>query len=83
MPVHGVLVQTQKQVDLVAVAVLHLLGDAHREEDVATADDGLIGVVAAQVEAPAHEYPRKDVAGSRYALSGLSADGKGEVESAH
>ena len=51
MPVHGVLVQAQEQVELVPVAVYLIRAESDEEKYVTTADDGLVGVVGVQVEA--------------------------------
>ena len=80
MPVHGVLVQTQQHVQAVAVIVDLQVTDAHGQEDVPAAHDGLIGVVRIQPKPAAGESSCEDVAGGGDALTGRSTDSKGEVK---
>ena len=77
---HGVLVQAQQQVDVVAVRKGFLLADPHGQQDVSAPDDGLIGVVGVEMKSPANEHPGKDVAGRGNSLPGGTPDGDGEVE---
>jgi len=81
--VHGVLVQAQQQVELVAVAVLHFFRHTEGQEDVTASHDGLVRVVRVQVQAAPHEYPREDVPRRCYPLSSLASDGEGKIKSAH
>ena len=75
MPVHRVLVQSQQQIELVAVGIDLLVAGAHGEKDVAAADDGLVGVVGVQVQSAAHEGARENVARGGDSLSGRASDG--------
>src|SRR5438876_12068327 len=62
MAVHGVLVQCDEQIVLVAGRADRLLAQAHREEDVPTPDDGLVSVVGLKMQAASHGNARQDVA---------------------
>ena len=74
MPVHGVLVEAQEQVKFVAVGEDLSIADAHGQEDVPAPDDGLVGVVGAQVQPTADDYPRQNVSRRSDALSRFTAD---------
>ena len=80
VPVGGVLVQTQKKVQLISMSQHFLLPHSHGEEDVASTDDGLIGVVGVEVKAAAHKDPGQNVARGGNALTGLAANSHGEIE---
>ena len=77
---HGVLVQAEEQVDVVAMRKGFLLADPHGQQNVSAPDDGLIGVVGVEMESPANEHPGKDVAGRGNSLPGSTPDGDGKVE---
>jgi len=78
--VHGVLVEAHQQVDLVAVAGRLDVADAHRQQDVTTADDRLVGVVGVDVQPTAHEHARQDIARRSDALAGGAANGERKIE---
>ena len=80
VPVGGVLVEAEEKVQLVSVGQQFFFPDTDGEEDVAAADDGLIGVVGVEVKAAAYEDPGQNVAGGGDALTGLAADSHGEIE---
>ena len=81
--IHRVLIQRHEHVDLVAVTQDRLLTRAEGQEDVPTANDGLVGVVGVHVEPAADEDPGQNVAGSGDPLARRAADPDGEVDSAH
>ena len=70
MAIHGVLVQRDQQVDPVAHVGDFLRAGANGQKGVATADDGLVGVVGVQMQAAAAEDLRENVARSGNALTG-------------
>ena len=80
MPVHRVLVETEKQVYAVAVGEHLLIANADRQQDVSAADDRLIGVVRIEVQTTTAEHASEDVARRRDPLAGGSTDGDAEVE---
>ena len=79
MAVHGVLVQTEQEVQLVAVGEHLLVADAKGEEDVPTADDGLVGVVGAEVQPTTDDYASENVAGCGNTLASLTANAHCEI----
>ncbi len=81
--IHGVLIERDHHVELVAEAEDRLVAGAQREKDVAAAHDGLIGVVGVQVQTAAHEDARQDVAGRRDALTRRAADCNREINCRH
>ena len=77
--VHGVLIQAEQEVQLVAVAEDFLVANAKGEENVATADDGLVGVVGAEMQPTTHDDASENIAGSSYALASFTADAHCEI----
>ena len=80
MTAHRVLVESQQQVQLVAVVAEFLIAHADREENVSAANDGLIGVVGVQVETAPDKHPGEDVAWRGDSLSGCSANRQCKIE---
>ena len=74
MTVHGVLVQTEQKVQLVAVADDELVANTERQENVTAANYRLVGVVGAEVETTAHDDTGQDVSRGGNALPGLAPD---------
>ena len=78
--IHGVLIQTQQQVQLVSVGVDLTVADANGQKDVPASDNRLISVVGVEVKAAADEHSREDVAGGGDSLSGRPSNGNGNIE---
>ncbi len=51
------------------MGVYWLVTKTHGQEDVATPDDGLVGVIGIEMQTAADEYPRENIAGCGNALS--------------
>ncbi len=62
MPIHGVLIERNQEVDSVAEAVNWLRTGADRQECMSAPDDRLIGIVGVQVQAAPRKDPGEDVA---------------------
>ena len=77
--VHRILVQAQQQIQLVAVAENVLLGNAEGQENMAAADDGLIGVVGAEVQPAADHDAGQNIAGGGDTLSRFASDAHCEI----
>src|SRR5437879_3789704 len=79
MAIHRVLVQRDQQIHAVAHVGDLFWASTDRKKSVPPADDRLVGVVSIQVQAPAAEDLREDIAWRGDALTGgaSDADGKG------
>ncbi len=80
MTSHGVLVEAEKQIELVAVVAHILVADAHGKQNVAASNDRLIGVVSIEMKAPPHEDARKNVARRGDALPRGASDGESKIK---
>jgi hypothetical protein len=81
--VHRVLVERHEHVDLVTLAEDGLVARSERQEDVAAANDGLVGVVGVHVQAAADEDTGENIAGGGDALARRPANAYRKVDSAH
>src|ERR1700677_4990938 len=70
MPIHGVLVERDQQVDPVAHVGDFVGAGADSEKRVAAANDGLVGVVDVQMESATAEDFRENITWGGNALSG-------------
>ena len=62
VPIHRVLIQRDQQIEAIAHICHSVRAGANREKSVSAANDRLIGVICIQVQAPAAENLREDVA---------------------
>src|SRR6266567_6608193 len=83
MPVHRILVERDQHVELVAHTTHRAIAGANSQKGVAAPDDGLIGIVGIDVEAPARENAGQDVAGAGNALAVLAANSHRKINSSH
>src|SRR4030095_4208478 len=83
MAIHRVLIEGNQNVELVTESENRGIAGAKREENMAAANDRLVGVVGVQVQPPAHEYPRQDVAGRGDSLARRAADCDREIDFCH
>lgn len=83
MSVHRVLIEADYQVDDIAMGADLAVTATDGEEGVATADDGLVGVVGVHVDALASKQASEDVPRSRDALSSSAADADYVIERTH
>src|SRR6185312_9274532 len=60
VPIHGVLVEGDQHVEVVAGTEDRLVGGAQGEQDVSAAYDRLVGVVGVEVESATNEDTRQD-----------------------
>src|ERR1700694_5248255 len=74
MAVHGVLVERDHQVELVARRQDRFLARSQGEKDVSATNDRLIGVIRLEVQATADENARQDIAGCRDPLTRCAAN---------
>src|SRR5262249_14088008 len=81
--IHGVLIQRDEHVDLVALTENGLITRAEGKEDMTAANDGLIRVVGVDVESASDEDPRENVARSGNSLARRATNTNGKVDSAH
>ena len=70
MPVHGVLVQGDQQIEPIAHVGDFVRAGANGEKSMAAANDGLVGVVDVQVQPTTAEDFRENVTRGGYALTG-------------
>ena len=78
MSVHGVLIQTQQEIQLIPVAVDLLIAGTHGEKNMPASDDRLIGVVRVEVETAADKNPRQNIAGRGDSVSGGTTNREGK-----
>src|SRR5690242_15731677 len=83
MPVHGVLVERNQDVELVTHAADGAVAGANGQKRVSAADDGLIGVVGVQIEAAPREDACQNVARGGDALPRFAADPDCKIYSSH
>jgi hypothetical protein len=76
--IHGVLIERDEELESVAHVGDGVGAGADGEEGMATADDGLIGVIGVEVQAATREDFREDVAGGGDALAGGASNADGE-----
>ena len=72
MPIHGVLIEGDEQVDPVTHIGDFIRAGANRQERMTASNYGLIGVVGIQIKAAPTEDFCEDVAWSSHTLSGRS-----------
>src|SRR5438132_14383918 len=77
MAIHRVLIEGNQNIELVPETENRGIAGAKREENVAAANDRLVRIIGVQVQPPAHEYPRQDIAGVGDSLAGPPTDSKG------
>jgi hypothetical protein len=59
MAIHGVLIQRNENVQFIAEAKNRLVTGSESQEDMAAANDRLVGIVRIEVQAAADKYPAK------------------------
>ena len=79
MPVHGVLIQTEQQIQLVPVVVHGLISDTNGKKNVPTPNDGLISIVGVKAQAAAHKQTGKNITGGCNSLPCGTSYGKGQI----
>src|SRR5579862_4773867 len=79
MAFHGILIQSDQQVQMVAVRINFLFANAHPQPDVAAADDGLIAVVGVDVESGARDTFRQSVARFVQSVTCGAPDSNGDL----
>ena len=77
--VHGVLIQAEQEVQLVAMAEDFLFANTKGEENVAAANDGLVRVVGAEMQPAPDNDAGENIAGGGNTLAGLAADTHREI----
>ena len=77
MPLQGVLIERDQQIQVVSVRVDLFLAHPHAQPDVASADDGLVTVVGIQIKSQAGGGLGKGVAGLVQPVAGGSSYSQG------
>ena len=83
MAIHRVLIEGNQNIELVPETENRGIAGAKREENVAAANDRLVRIIGVQVQPPAHEYPRQDIAGCGDSLAGRTTDCNGKINVGH
>src|SRR3970040_872514 len=83
MAIHRVLIQRNEDVKFVTETKSRLVAGSESQEDVASANDRLVGVVCVQVKATAGGYAGQNISGSRYPLTRSAADSNRKINLSH
>src|SRR6266498_1614093 len=81
--IHRVLIEGNQNVELVTETENRGIAGAKREENMTAANDRLVRIIGVQMQPPAHEDARQDIAGCRDALTRCAADCNREIDFCH
>jgi hypothetical protein len=83
VPIHRVLIERNKDIDLVTHVPDSTIARANCQERMAAADDGLVGVVSVEMQPAARKDQRQNVSGGSDPLAVLAAYADCEINFVH